>query len=57
MVELSIGVPQIVILVLYLNNFVLSIIHHGEEQEPYNVWVTMLGIAINFAILKWGGFF
>lgn len=57
MVELSIGVPQIVMLALYLNNFVLSVVHHGEEQEPYNVWTTMLGIAINFAILKWGGFF
>lgn len=57
MVELSIGVPQIVILVLYLNNFVLSVVRHGEEQEPYNAWITMLGIAINFAILKWGGFF
>ena len=57
MVELNIGVPQIVILVLYLNNFVLSVVHHGEEQEPYNVWATMLGIAVNFAILKWGGFF
>lgn len=57
MVELSIGVPQIVILVLYLVNIALSAIHHGEEQAPYNVWVTMLGIAINFAILKWGGFF
>lgn len=29
----------------------------NEEQEPYNVWTTMLGIAVNFAILKWGGFF
>lgn len=57
MVELSIGVPQIVILVLYLLNFVLSAVHHGEEQEPYNVWMTMLGIAVNIAILKWGGFF
>lgn len=57
MIEFSIGVPQIVILVLYLVNIALSAIHHGEEQEPYNVWVTMLGIAINFAILKWGGFF
>ena len=57
MIELNIVVPQIVILVLYLLNFLLSAVHHGEEQEPYNVWMTMLGIAVNFAILKWGGFF
>lgn len=57
MVELSIGVPQIVILVLYLLNIALSAVHHGEEQKPYNVWMTMLGVAINFTILKWGGFF
>lgn len=57
MFELSIGVPQIVILVLYLINIVLSAVHNGEEQKPYNVWITMLGVAINFAILKWGGFF
>ena len=57
MVELSIGVPQIVVLVLYLVNITLSAVHHGEEQGPYNVWMTMLGAAVNFAILKWGGFF
>ena len=57
MVELNIGIPQIVMLVLYVCNVTLSIIHHGEEQEPYNAWTTMLGIAVNFAILKWGGFF
>ena len=57
MVELSIGIPQLVMLGLYVCNAILSIVHHGEEQEPYNAWTTMLGIAINFAILKWGGFF
>lgn len=57
MVELNIGVPQIVMLVLYLCNAMLSAVHHGEEQEPYNVWTTIIGIAVNFAILKWGGFF
>lgn len=57
MVELSIGVPQIVVLVLYLFNIAFSAVHHGEEQEPYNVWITMLGVAVNFTILKWGGFF
>lgn len=57
MVELSIGIPQLVMLVLYVCNAILSIVHHGEEQEPYNAWTTMLGIAVNFAILKWGGFF
>ena len=57
MFELSIGVPQIVMLVLYLFNVVLSAVHHGEEQGTYNVWTTLVGIAINLAILKWGGFF
>lgn len=57
MVELSIGVPQMVVLVMYLINITLNAVHHGEEQEPYNVWMTMLGVAVNFAILKWGGFF
>lgn len=57
MVELSIGVPQIVIMVLYLVNITLSAVHHGEEQGPYNVWMTMLGVSVNFAILKCGGFF
>lgn len=57
MVELSIGIPQLVMMALYVYNVILSAIHHGEEQEPYNVWATMLGIAVNFTILKWGGFF
>ena len=57
MVELSIGSPQIVVLLLYLCNITLAAVHHGEEQGTYNVWLTMLGVAVNFAILKWGGFF
>ena len=57
MFELSIGIPQVVMLVICLLNVVMSAIHHGEEQEPYNVWTTLVGIAINLAILKWGGFF
>lgn len=31
-------------------------VHHGEEKGPYTVWMTMLGVAVNFTILKWGGF-
>lgn len=57
MFELSIGIPQVVMLVICLLNVVMSAIHHGEEQDPYNVWTTLIGIAINLAILKWGGFF
>lgn len=57
MFELSIGIPQVVVLVLYLFNVVLSAVHHGEEQGPYNVWTTLVGTAISFAILRWGGFF
>lgn len=57
MFELSIGIPQVVMLVVCLINFVTSAVHHGEDQGPYNVWITMVGIAINLAILKWGGFF
>ena len=58
MVELSIGFPQIVVLLLYLCNIItLAAVHHGEEQGTYSVWMTMLGVAISFAILKWGGFF
>ena len=57
MVELNIGIPQMVVLFIYLCNVVLSAVHHGEEQGPYNVWATMFGVAVSFAILKWGGFF
>lgn len=32
MVELSIGFPQIVVLLLYLCNITLSAVHHGEER-------------------------
>lgn len=40
MFELSIGIPQVVMLVICLINVVMSAIHHGEEQGPYSVWTT-----------------
>lgn len=32
--------------------------YHGETKpKKYNVWSTLVAVALNIAILHWGGFF
>ena len=52
------GVPQIIIIVLYAITLLLSSHSHGKPYEHnQNFWVSLLGVAIMFALLIWGGFF
>ena len=50
--------PQIIMIVLWTFNITNSLINHGKPKSGReNFWVSLIGTAISYAILKWGGFF
>jgi len=52
------GVPQIIIIVLYAITLLLSAYNHGKSYERnQNFWASLIGVAILFGLLIWGGFF
>lgn len=52
------GIPQIIIVILYALNVGIALAKHGEPKEGnYNVFFTLIGAAISVGILWWGGFF
>lgn len=56
--NMNLGMPQIIILVIYAINLILTAILHGKPREgKNNVLSTIIGIAINMWILSAGGFF
>ena len=54
----TLGIPQIIICILYVINLGIYAIKHGEPRDgDYNFWVGLIATGINVALLKWGGFF
>lgn len=51
------GWPQITWLVLITLNVGITLALHGKPRGPHNVWWTIGGTPISFAILYFGGFF
>lgn len=52
------GVPQIIIIVLYALTLLSAAYEHGEPYEHNkNFWGSLVGVAIVFGLLIWGGFF
>tara|TARA_R100000951_G_scaffold101420_1_gene92965 strand:- start:36900 stop:37067 length:168 start_codon:yes stop_codon:yes gene_type:complete len=50
--------PQIIILCLYALGLLLDSHLHGQHKSgKHNVFVSIVGVAISFSLLKWGGFF
>ena len=56
---MKLGIPQILIIVLYTLGVGISLAKHGEmeESKKHNVVPTLIGTAIQVALLWWGGFF
>lgn len=52
------GAPQVIMIVLYAITLLLAAYEHGEPYE-YNksFWHSLIGSAIVFGLLIWGGFF
>lgn len=57
MLEFNFGTPQIIWITLMAFNIVYTVINHGKEQPPHNAYATLVSMALQFAILYWGGFF
>lgn len=59
MISFELGAPQIVVLAIYVCGTVMVATRHGRsrEDETYNVWHQLIGVAVWLALLTWGGFF
>ena len=52
------GMPQIIIIVLYAITLLLSANNHGKPYEHnQNFCDSLIGVGIVFGLLIWGGFF
>lgn len=58
MISFQLGAPQIILLAIYVLNIAVVAAHHGEpRKENYDVFISLLALAIQLALLTWGGFF
>lgn len=49
--------PQIIMIIMYVLALWVAFTEHGKSAGKRNFWVTLLSVAIEVALLKWGGFF
>ncbi len=55
---MKIGIPQIIMLIMYAMSLGIDLAKHGEPREgKYNAVSGLIGVAIGLALLWWGGFF
>lgn len=60
MISLSLGIPQIIWIVLAFVLIGNHAIHHGQKMNTdikYNVWIELIVMILYTALLTWGGFF
>lgn len=52
------GVPQLIVIVLYALSLGINMAYHGKPKEgKYSLPATIFSAAIMFTLLIWGGFF
>lgn len=50
--------PQIIIIALYSMNLGINLVKNGEQRTGnYSFFTALIAVAINIALLRWGGFF
>lgn len=54
--SVKIGVPQAIMLALYIMSFAINCVKDGE-QTTIHWWASAINLAIDLALLTWGGFF
>ena len=55
---MNIGIPQIIIIVMFSMSLGINLIKHGEKQNSnYNFFITLFAVALESILLWWGGFF
>lgn len=51
------GIPQILVIVLYAMSLGISLVNHGKRSEKTeNAGVTLIATIIIISLLWWGGF-
>lgn len=55
--SMTIGIPQVLYLLLLLTGIAVYAAKHGQPRSPYSIWEALFGVAIVLPILYWGGFF
>lgn len=55
---MKIGIPQIIIIVLWCIGLFMNLEHHGERRTGnYNFFNEIVGILVEALLLYYGGFF
>lgn len=55
---MKLGIPQIIIVVMYILSLGVSLANHGEvKTSKTSFGSSLLGTIINLGLLYWGGFF
>lgn len=51
------GTPQIIYVILTAISLLGAAHLHGKPRENYNFWTALIGVALGYTLLIWGGFF
>lgn len=52
------GIPQWIMIIIFALSLAIGMAQHGKPKEgKENFFFTLVGTAITFGILLWGGFF
>ena len=57
MMDVYIGWPQGIYLVLLLGQLIIAGLLHNKPREPRSAWAVLVGEVLLIALLYWGGFF
>lgn len=52
----KIGIPQAIMLALYLVGLVVNCVHDGKQTTTH-WWASAISFVVVIALLAWGGFF
>ena len=56
--SINLGIPQFIMILIFTLNLCISLMKHGETKKGNESFgLSVIGNAILFAILWWGGFF
>ena len=54
---ITLGVQQIIWIILAIFGIIEETINHGKPREPHNAYTFAISAFISFLLLYWGGFF
>ena len=54
--SLNIGIPQAILLALYIMSFAVCCVKDGEQSTAH-WWSSAISLTVELALLAWGGFF